>query len=113
MECGLYEELPGTVLTEALDIDLEFEAPIYNPSDVESSSESESDHGSDVAIMSDGHRQPKSMKNHILNRGTIRTSWEHREWNFIQHIIFSLESYTNKIVDCDKLNYTFKLCLYY
>ena len=93
MECGpaveteiddpnLYEELTGMVLTEALDVDLAFEAPIYIPSDVESSSESESDHDSEHEDAAVSDRQPKTgrfTKNHTLNRGAIGTSWEHRK----------------------------------
>ena len=69
-------------MTEALDVDLAFEAPIYISLDVESSSESEYDHDSEHEDATVLDRQPKMgrfMKNHTINCGTVGTSWEHRK----------------------------------
>src|SRR5271168_3210627 len=72
-----YEELPGLVLTEAADVDLEFEStwPVLDiPEPIsESDSENESD-----PIDRDAVEMPKSSKftkSHTRNRGATGTSW--------------------------------------
>jgi transposase len=67
------------VLTEGLDIDLVFEAPVYLPSDVESSSKSEPESDHDSECDDPLPKTSKFMPNHTRNRNAIGTSWEKRK----------------------------------